>query len=501
MLTRDEEFNYKADPRLPVINFRTKEDPAYVLAELCDILPGQSVKAKLSPDNQDAMIQFACRSPVDNATSITTAGRQLLALDNNDLLTKFGIGVDKQLITVKGRELPAPAIAYLSKSKQGFQPVTPETGSWLMKDVKVVKSCRPIKNWDFIHFTNPTGNNVISDTVVKFAGFMANNMGMNIVPKPMSKNGVSAGSNPQTLQSSFAALAQKKPQLIVVVLPKKDTDIYQMVKHLGDVEHGIQTVCVVQTKFTDFKGQMGYFCNVGLKVNLKFGGVNHKLQVDNPLIKSGKTMIAGYDVTHPTNLAPGVADHAPSFVGLVASIDKDLSQYPAHIWSVKGKIEVQKGDDGLDAKQSAVKETLVEGFKTRLRLWQRNNASGLPDNIIIFRDGVSEGQFNLVLQHELPSIRKACAEMYGAKSNPRISLLVSVKRHQTRFYPTDQDHIHFKSKSPKEGTVVDRGVTNVRYWDFFLQAHASIQGKQFRFSPSIFELSATWCRQMLYISC
>ncbi|KAL1845266.1 hypothetical protein VTK73DRAFT_779 [Phialemonium thermophilum] len=36
--------------------------------------------------------------------------------------------------------------------------------------------------------------------------------------------------------------------------------------------------------------------------------------------------------------------------------------------------------------------------------------------------------------------------------------------------------MHARSKSPKEGTVVDRGVTNVRYWDFFLQAHASLQG-------------------------
>ncbi len=30
---------------------------------------------------------------------------------------------------------------------------------------------------------------------------------------------------------------------------------------------------------------------------------------------------------------------------------------------------------------------------------------------------------------------------------------------------TDPDHIHHRSKSLKEGTVVDRGVTNVRYWD------------------------------------
>lgn len=29
---------------------------------------------------------------------------------------------------------------------------------------------------------------------------------------------------------------------------------------------------------------------------------------------------------------------------------------------------------------------------------------------------------------------------------------------------------------PKPGTVVDRGVTEARNWDFFLQSHAAIQG-------------------------
>jgi hypothetical protein len=218
---------------------------------------------------------------------------------------------------------------------------------------------------------------------------------------------------------------------------------------------------------------LGYFTNVAIKLNLKAGGVNQSLRQEHALIKSGKTMVVGYDVTHPTNMGPsrqkdkdGNEIRPPSMVGLVASVDQYLAQWPSAAWNNKGGVEI------LD-------EKLVEAFKSRLQLWKNKNAQQLPQNILIYRDGVSEGQFRTVLEEELPHIRKACQAMYGPKQ-PRITLVVSVKRHQTRFYPTDPNHIHVRSKSPKEGTVVDRGVTNVRYWDFFLQAHASLQGKSIR---------------------
>ncbi len=454
------EYKINADPSLPLINFSaTGAKPSYTLAELCEMVPGQSIKAKLSPGEQDSMIQFACRAPPLNAESITTSGRQLLGLDNNPLLEKFGIKVDKNLVTVRGRELPPPPVVY----KKGglLQSVMPENGGWLMKQVCVFKSGRPINAWTFLHF-DTTAHNTIKQTISKFAGFMAQNMGVNInkVPNPPNGYVVKQGN----LESIFADLAKNRTQLAIVVLPSRDIQLYNMIKGFGDVRYGIQTICVVQGKIMSDMGQLGYFANVGLKVNLKFGGVNHKLQNDVPLIKGGSTMVVGYDVTHPTNLSPGVSENAPSLVGLVASLDSDLSQWPAQVWAVKGKQEM------LD-------KTLVTAFKNRLILWRTQNQNRLPNNIVIFRDGVSEGQFGQVLEKEMPFIRQACTETYNANVKPRISLIVSVKRHQTRFFPTDPNHIHSRSKSPKEGTIVDRGVTSVKLWDFFLQAHASLQGK------------------------
>ncbi len=459
-------YGITADLTLPLINVGSSSKPIYVLAELCKLVP-QSVKAKLEPDQQDAMIQFACRPPPANAHSITTASRDILKLDDNKVLENFGITVGKQLITVNGRELRPPSVAYLSNRSQPTT-VVPSDGGWLMKGVKFMKSGRRIKTWTFLYlsgFRERDEYDWVRGTTEKFAAFLAS-AGVDINLKATPAAGMRSTTQDNDLAAAFKELANlaEKPQLVLVVLPDKSTPIYNMVKKLADVDFGIQTVCVVRKKFVQDKGQLGYFANVGLKVNLKFGGMNHKLVEENHLIKSGTTMLVGYDVTHPTNLGPGMGLNAPSIVGMVASVDRDLANWPGVAWN-------------NDAGQEELGPELIAKFQGRLDKWQTANQGRLPENLIIFRDGVSEGQFKMVIDREIGFIRRACDLMYGGAKKPRITLIVSVKRHQTRFYPTDPDHIHHRSKSPKEGTVVDRGVTNVRYWDFFLQAHASLQGK------------------------
>ncbi|GAM33692.1 hypothetical protein TCE0_013f00787, partial [Talaromyces pinophilus] len=97
-----------------------------------------------------------------------------------------------------------------------------------------------------------------------------------------------------------------------------------------------------------------------------------------------------------------------------------------------------------------------------------------PENIIVYRDGVSEGQYDMVVAEELPQLKKACRDMCG-KKQPRISIVVVGKRHHTRFYVTREQDAS-RSKNPPNGTVVDRGVTEARAFDFFLQSHAALQG-------------------------
>ena len=111
-------------------------------------------------------------------------------------------------------------------------------------------------------------------------------------------------------------------------------------------------------------------------------------------------------------------------------------------------------------------------LKSRLELWKKKNNQALPDNLIVYRDGLSEGQYEIARDTELPGMQKACAELYPATQTkqglPRMTVIIVGKRHHTRFYPTtDQPNLtDLKSGNPKNGTVVDRGVTEARTWEY-----------------------------------
>ena len=172
-------------------------------------------------------------------------------------------------------------------------------------------------------------------------------------------------------------------------------------------------------------------------------------------------MIVGIDVTHPS---PGSSSNAPSVAGIVASIDEWLGQWP-------GDLRIQP------ARQEMVAD-LGSMLNLRLLLWRERNKT-LPDNILVYRDGVSEGQYNKVVDEELPALRTACEAIYPASDTkagkPHITIVVVGKRHNTRFYPTKKEDAD-RGGNPMNGTVVDRGITEARNWDFFLQAHAAVQG-------------------------
>ena len=104
--------------------------------------------------------------------------------------------------------------------------------------------------------------------------------------------------------------------------------------------------------------------------------------------------------------------------------------------------------------------TLKSMMEERLKLWIEKNHRE-PSKILIYRDGVSEGQYKTVLEDELKQIREACVEIYAQKPQPRINIVVVGKRHHTRFYPTKYQDAD-SNGNPKNGTVVDRGITMER---------------------------------------
>lgn len=448
-----QKYGQTVDDRFPLLNLGSADRPTYFPVENVTLQEGQVAKVKLMKDETTNMLDFACRSPFANAFSITNDGREVLGLGDPSL-ARFGIAVDKKLLTVTGRVLQPPQVAY-----GGGKKVIVNRASWNMQRVQVVRPGTMIQKWTYVNMISGRKNPIVARAEVeKFSRFLTT-MGIRIAVSPVAPP-TEAITSSNELEKFFAWCKQANIQFILFTLENNDSVIYNRIKTLGDCQFGIATSCV--QAFQLAKGSPAYFANVGLKWNLKAGGVNHSLAEELDLAKQSKTMVLGYDVTHPTNMPSGKADNIPSLVGVVATVDSAMGQWPSISWE-------------QTSKQEMVDQGLTHAFKSRLELWQKHNMQKLPENIVIFRDGVSEGQFSQVLDKELPLIRAACEEKY--KVSPRLTIVVSVKRHQTRFYPSvNSGDLDDGNRNILNGTVVDRGITQARIWDFFLTAHNAIKG-------------------------
>lgn len=444
----------------------SREKPMLFPAERIEVQPGQSIRVNLTMNETTAMLNMACCSPYANALSISTSARETLGLDDGRL-EHLGVTVDKALLTVTGRVLNVPLISYTA-SQQRLSFIEPRSGSWNMQGVRVARSGKMVTYWTFMNITKggPDSYRVGVDQMKRFAEFLCDNMGIRF-----SKSPVTHANKPThmmweqamsgSLELYFNWAKDQKIQHIVFIFPEKDRrGLYQKIKTLGDCVFGIHTtVTTIQHMQKEYNPM--YWANVGLKINLKTGGANHILRDDVRSLKDCNMMIVGYDVTHPTNMPFQAVGGPPSLVGLVASVNKELAQWPAVSWE-------------QPARQEMLSDQLLDASTSRLELWQKHNDGCLPATILIYRDGVSESQFTQVLDRELPTIRRACKSKYR-KTQPKLTVVVSVKRHQTRFYPTSKEDMS-ASGNVLNGTVVDRGVTQARYWDFFLTAHHALKG-------------------------
>ena len=96
------------------------------------------------------------------------------------------------------------------------------------------------------------------------------------------------------------------------------------------------------------------------------------------------------------------------------------------------------------------------------------------NNIYFPRDGVSEGQFLIVLNKELSAIRSACEKLEEGYK-PAITFIVAQKRHKTRLFPAEPNTGVGKNQNVKPGTVVDHTITHPTEFSFFLASHEGIQ--------------------------
>lgn len=103
------------------------------------------------------------------------------------------------------------------------------------------------------------------------------------------------------------------------------------------------------------------------------------------------------------------------------------------------------------------------------KYFERNNT--YPDRILIYRDGVSDGQFRKVQDFEIPQLKTAFSNI-NENYKPRVTFFVVKKRGNARFFLKDNRN---DFQNPPIGTVIDSGVTKKKE-EFYLISQSTNQG-------------------------
>ncbi|KAJ7157556.1 argonaute-like protein [Mycena crocata] len=443
---------------------------ALIPLELCTVLPGQLMRKQVPPEKTKDVVAFATMRPENRLQSILN-GLQVLAYGQSEYVRQFGLMVDQAAgpLNVQARVLNPPKLKYGSGSRQPT--VTPSNGSWNMVDKKFFKPVS-VNHWVVViyeqkrRFHENAAREMINGLVAS-----CRDVGISLKPTTFISWENGQGKIAEQLRATglqYLKAHKQLPNLIVVVLPENGNDIYTAVKHFGDIKLGVATQCLKSSKCVRAKPQ--YYANVCLKINVKLGGINTipdpasvAVLTDsrNPTIVMG-VYFSFSQVIHP---APG-SDGRPSFTALVANVDSDTAKYVA-----TSRVQTSR-QEMIDELESMCEEVLRKYIEYREHVEKKTEGNRAPKRIIFYRDGVSEGQFQQVLDQELPRIKRACATL---KINPMITVIVVGKRHHVRFFPQDTRNAD-KSGNCPAGTVVDTGVAHPTEFDFYLQSHGGLLG-------------------------
>uniref|UniRef100_A0A8D1TSY2 Piwi like RNA-mediated gene silencing 4 n=1 Tax=Sus scrofa TaxID=9823 RepID=A0A8D1TSY2_PIG len=105
-----------------------------------------------------------------------------------------------------------------------------------------------------------------------------------------------------------------------------------------------------------------------------------------------------------------------------------------------------------------------------LNRWYKHN-HGLPARIIVYRDGVGDGQLKTLIDYEVPQLLASVTDA-SSNTSPRLSVIVVRRRCTPRFLTESGRTL----ENPPLGTVVDLEATRPEWYDFYLISQVARQG-------------------------
>lgn len=238
-------------------------------------------------------------------------------------------------------------------------------------------------------------------------------------------------------------------QIVVIIFPTARDDRYSAVKKLCCVDMPVPSQVINSKTIGNPQKLRSVVQKIALQMNCKLGGELWSVQIPVESL-----MICGLDTYHDASRSK------KSVLAFVASMNQNRTR-----WFSMTAMQ-NPGQEAGDC--------LKVLFISALRKYFEVN-HGLPEKIVLFRDGVGDGQMDFIAKYEVEQL-VSCYTHFSSNYCPSLSVVVVQKRINTRLYALQQERGRKTLINPPPGSIVDHTITRKKWYDFFLVSQHVRQG-------------------------
>uniref|UniRef100_A0A2K6FMP8 Piwi-like protein 2 n=1 Tax=Propithecus coquereli TaxID=379532 RepID=A0A2K6FMP8_PROCO len=343
-------------------------------------------------------------------------------------LTRWGLYLQKDVHKIEGRVLPMERINLRNMSF-----ITSQELNWIKevtRDLSILTI--PMHFWALFY---PKRAMDQARELVNMLEKIAGPIGMRMSPPAwVELKDDRIETYIRTIQSMLGV--EGKIQMVVCIIMGTRDDLYGAIKKLCCVQSPVPSQVINVRTIGQPARLRSVAQKILLQINCKLGG--ELWGVDIPL---KQLMVIGMDVYHDPSRG------MRSVVGFVASINLTLTKWYSRVVFQMPHQEIV----------DSLKLCLVGSLK---KFYEVNHC--LPEKIVVYRDGVSDGQLKTVANYEIPQLQK-CFEAFE-NYQPKMVVFVVQKKISTNLYLAATEHF----VTPSPGTVVDHTITSCEWLTFKL---------------------------------
>ncbi|KAL0122352.1 hypothetical protein PUN28_007227 [Cardiocondyla obscurior] len=430
-----------SEPTQPMLVTRSKPkqrnagegDLVYLVPELCRAT-GLTDSMRENFHLMKALGAYTCLSPDARINKLLKFNSRLR--EEPKVIQEFkdwNMTLDRSLVEVPGRVLPSSQLTFSKKYS-----INSGGGDWSRNMQRIhLYNSKQLNNW--LVFASERDRNAVNAflgtlmQVSRQISFLVRN------PQMVFLRDDRANTYAGELENN---LSRCTPELVFCVVSNNRNDRYSAIKKKCCLDRPVPSQVFLQ-KNLNGRNAMSIATKVAIQMNCKLGGA--PWAVDNPL---RGLMAIGFDVCHD------VDTRGKDYLSMVATVDQTLTRYFSSI------IQFHSGED--------LAEQLCTSVRKALMAYRAINQA-YPMYLVIYRDGVSEGQIRNVWENEVGTLKKKLEELYYGPNFKMIFIIVN-KKINVRLFD------HTRRTNPPIGTIVDDVITNPLKYDFFIVSQHVRQG-------------------------